>query len=411
MARVRLPEAAAAIRRGAALVICAFTVAGAVSGAAGADTNPLEGLKISAEAYIDWSLSDVQGEQDNAFTLNRGYLTVTKKARDFLSFRYTLDVKSAGTSAQFPDTIDASVSNALDGNYVFRTKYLFAEMNFGGEGVFSELRGRVGMQHAGLDDFEQAMNPYRAQTRNWQESAGWFGTADLGVGLHGNFGGVLDDAKGRTGSSKYDGRYGSFQLLLANGGGYDKAEKNDNKLLSGRVSVRPAADALPGLQLTYAGAFGQDNTTNGADGTGVDFTLHAFMLSWQSPRFTAYGQVFLADNSQSGKYASGGEGVKTGGLSAFAMARPNALRDRLGLYARYNRFDGDRDDAIAPGDHNVTQLTGGVSYDVAKGNMFIVAYEATSYDAYARALGSLPSASEQNRDDDTKLQVVYRLEF
>lgn len=410
MTSVGLSGGGAAVRRVLAAVL--VTVLAAAAGAAvAAEANPFEGLKLSAEAYIDWTRSDVQGVTSNAFTLNRGYVTVNKTLNDFLSFRYTLDVKSAKTTAEFPDTIDASVSNDLDGNYVFRTKYLYAEMNFGGEGAVSDLRARVGMQHAGLDDFEQSMNPYRAQARNWQEGAGWFGTADLGVGLHGNFGGRLDDAKGRTGSSKYDGRHGSFQLLLANGGGYDKAEKNENKLLSGRVSVRPAAAALPGLQLTYAGVFGQDNTTNGGDGAGVDFSLHAFMVSWQSPRFTAYGQYFLAENNQAGKYVSGGEGVKTGGLSAVAIARPRVAKDRLGVYARYNVFDGDRDEVITEGDHQVTQVTGGVSYDVAKGNMFIVAYEVTSYDEFARALGSLPSASAQNRDDDKKLQLVYRLEF
>ncbi len=393
-------------------VVAAASIAAALAGQAlavrAAETNPLEGLKVSGEAYVDWSLTDIQGEQDNAFSLNRGYLTVTKKMNDFLGFRYTLDVKQAATT----EDVEGSVSNALDGNYVFRTKYLYAEMNFGGEGALSQLRGRVGMQHAGIDDFEQAMNPYRAQTKNWQEGASWFGTADLGVGLHGNFGGTLADAKARTGSSKYDGRHGSFQLLLANGGGYDKTEKNDNKLLSGRVSLRPAADALPGLQLTYGGVFGQDNTTNGDDGAGVDFTLHAFMLSWQSPRFTAYGQYFLADNNQAGKYVTDeGAGVKTAGMSAFAMVRPNALRDRLGLYARFNTFDGDTDEVITAGDHGVTQVTGGVSYDVGKGNMFIVAYEATSYDPHADAVGKLPSVEQLDRDDDTKLQIVYRLEF
>lgn len=405
-----------------AVVALLAVAAGPLAAARAADENPFEGLKFSAEAYLDWSRYETGDVTSNAFSLERGYLTVTKKHSDFLSFRYTLDVKQAASdrlSGTFEDSgedeVDVSFSpkNALDGNYVFRTKYLFAEMSLGGSGAFTQLRGRIGMQHAGPDDFEQAMNPYRAQSRNWLERAGWFSTADLGVGLHGNFGGKLEGAKEKVGTTKYDGRRGSFQVLLANGGGYDKAEANENKLLSGRVTVRPLADQAPSLQLTYGGAFGKDNTANGEDGAGVDFNFHLFMLSWQSPRFTAYGQYFLADNNQSGKFVDAGktEGVKTAGWSAFASFRPAAAEDRLAFFGRYSLFDGDRDEAITTGDHNVTLLTGGASYEIAKGNLFIVAYEVTSYDAYANKLGSLASDEEENLEDDRRFQVVYKLEF
>lgn len=403
-------------------VALAALAAGPFTAARAADENPLAGLKISAEAYLDWSRYETGDVTSNAFTLERGYVTLTKKHSDFLSFRYTLDVKQAASdrlSGTFEDSgedeVDVAFSpkNALDGNYVFRTKYLFAEMNLGGSGAFTDLRGRIGMQHAGPDDFEQAMNPYRAQSRNWLERAGWFGTADLGVGLHGNFGGKLENAKDKLGTTKYDGRYGSFQVLLANGGGYDKTEANENKLLSGRVSVRPLAAQAPNLQLTYAGAFGKDNTANGEDGAGVNFRFHEFMLSWQSPRFAAYGQYFLADNNQSGKFVDAGktEGVKTVGWSAFASFRPATAEDRLAFFGRYSLFDGDSDEAITTGDHNVTVLTGGASYEIAKGNMFIVAYDVTSYDAYANKLGNLASDEEESLEDDKRFQVVYKLEF
>jgi hypothetical protein len=391
-------------------------------GARAADENPLEGLKLTGEAYIDWSRYDIQDATSNEFSLKRGYVTVTKKANSWLSFRYTLDVKQASTSTtvtqeEGDEPITVKPANALDGNYVFRTKYLFAEMLLGDAGFLSDVRARLGMQHVGPDDFEQSMNPYRAQDRNWLERAGLFGTADLGVGLNGAFGGKLDDAKGKTGSAKYDGRLGSFQLALTNGSGYDKAEKNENKLASGRISVRPAAATVPGLQLTAAGVFGKDNTLDGPDAVGVDFNFLMGMISWQSPQVTVYGQYFTSENSQAGVFGTGSGADRTGlrgqSWSAFASVRLPDAGSRWALFGRASFTDPDADDDVTTSDQEtgVSVMTGGVSCDLAKGNMFIAAFDNTSYDPYANELGKAPTTTRRDRKDDQRIQLVYKLEF
>ncbi len=405
-----------------ALTATVMMLALANGGARAAEDNPLDGLKLSGEAYLDWSRYDTQGATANEFSLKRGYVTVTKKANPWLSFRYTLDVKQAASSAtvtqeEEDEPITVKPANALDGNYVFRTKYLFAEMLLGDTGFLSDVRARIGMQHVGPDDFEQSMNPYRAQDRNWLERAGLYGTADLGIGLNGAFGGRLEDAKKRTGSAKYDGRLGSFQVALTNGGNYDKAEKNENKLVSGRVSLRPAATAAPGLQLTAAGAFGKDNTVDGPDATGVDFNFLMGMVSWQSPMFTAYGQYVTSENNQAGGYGFGSGAARAGlrgrSWSAFASVRLPDAGSRWALFGRAGFVDPDADDDVTTSDQEtgVTVLAGGVSYDLAKGNMFIVAFDNTSYDPYANELGKAPTSTERNREDDQRLQLVYKLEF
>ncbi len=404
------------------MIVFAVSLALINGGARAAEENPLDGPKVSGEAYIDWSRYDVQDATSNEFSLKRGYVTVTKKANPWLSFRYTLDVKQASSSATVSqetedEPITVTPANALDGNYVFRTKYLFAEMILGDAGFLSDVRARVGMQHVGPDDFEQSLNPYRAQDRNWLERGGLFGTADLGVGLNGAFGGKLADAKAKTGSSKYDGRLGSFQIALTNGSNYDKAEKNENKLFSGRVSVRPAAAAAPGLQFTAAGAFGKDNTLDGPDAAGVDFNFLMGMVSWQSPMFTAYGQYVTSENNQAGSYAFG-SGVARQGLqgqswSAFASVRLPDAGSRWALFGRTSHVDPDADDDVTTADEKtgLTLLTGGVSCEIAKGNMFIAAFENTSYDPYANVLGKAPTAARRDLKDDQRLQLVYRLEF
>jgi hypothetical protein len=391
-------------------------------GARAADENPLEGLKLTGEAYIDWSRYDIQDATSNEFSLKRGYVTVTKKANSWLSFRYTLDVKQASSSATVTqededEPITVKPANALDGNYVFRTKYLFAEMLLGDTYFLSDVRARLGMQHVGPDDFEQSMNPYRAQDRNWLERSGLYGTADLGVGLNGAFGGKLDDAKGKTGSAKYDGRLGSFQLALTNGSGYDKAEKNENKLVSGRVSVRPAAAVAPGLQLTAAGALGRDNTLDGPDAAGVDFNFLMGMVSWQSPMFTAYGQYVTSENNQAGSYGFGSGAARAGlrgrSWSAFASVKLPDSGSRWAIFGRTSFADPDVDDDVTASDQEtgVTVLTGGVSCEIAKGNMLMAAFDNTSYDPYATELGKAPTSTRLDRKDDQRLQLVYKLEF
>jgi len=57
----------------------------------------------------------------------------------------------------------------------------------------------------------------------------------------------------------YPGRYGSFSLGIYNGGGYHAKEKNQNKVLEGRLTLRPLPAALPGLQLSYFGLVGKGN--------------------------------------------------------------------------------------------------------------------------------------------------------
>ena len=414
----------------AAALAAILTLILAATVARAADENPLQGIKLSTEGYLHWTASDLQGDKSNAFTLERAYLTATKTVSSFLNIRYTLDIKQASTSAsasvkQVPGdsliTVTPKVSNGLDGNYVFRTKYVFAEMLLGSRSFLTDTRARVGMQHSGLEDFEQSMNPFRAQGRNWIERAGWFGTSDLGVGLMGDFGGKLEDAAGRVGTDRYNGRYGGYALLLANGSNYDKKEANDSKVASGRITLRPLPARLPGLQFSYGGVFGEDNTTNGPSNNGVPYHMNVGMLSYQAPRLTLYGQFITSRDNQAGTYvltksdARRITGLKTQGYSAFGMVRLPGAGDRLAVYGRYNVLDSDKDNQVARGDHGVRLTTVGASCEVAKGNMFIVAYEMISYDPYAGLFsdssGSLPSASRKGLQDDKRFQVVYKLAF
>lgn len=397
-----------------AIALILGLAANSSSVARAADENPLEGFKLSGEAFLNWSYKNGQGATSNAITLERGYFTVTKKANSWLSFRYTTDVAFAETK----ETAEGTVENTLDGNYVIRTRILMAEMSVGGKGALTDVKARFGMQGVGPDDFEQAVNPYRAQSRNWLERIGLLSTADIGLGLAGSFGGKLEDAQGKTGSAKFDGRYGTWQLNLTNGGGYAKKEANENKLLSGRVTVRPLADRLPGLQLTYAGAVGRDNTVNGAEDAGVDFSFHYGMLSWQSPQFVVYAQSILGENNQAGKFVytnddGESEGLRSRSWSLFGAAKLPAAGSRFAVFARYSVFDGDADDDLTTEDQKtgITLMTGGVSYDIAKGNLLIAAIESTDYDEYADELTKAPSASARNRGDDTHIQLVYRMVF
>lgn len=87
--------------------------------------------------------------------------------------------------------------------------------------------------------------------------------------------------------SSNDSRYGSFAIGVYNGGGYSAIERNNNKVVEGRLSVRPAAEFLPGFQATAFGAIGKGNSP-----TNPDFNIYGVALTYESHRFNAVVQGF-----------------------------------------------------------------------------------------------------------------------
>lgn len=352
----------------------------------------LKGLKVGMLAYLDYS-NGVKPEPDdessyNEFRLTRGYLTVKKEILPWMHARMTLDIHQDD-----------------EGDYKERIKYLYAELRPPDLGPLTSMKSEIGVGHIPWLDFEEHINPYRCQGTMAVERAGTFNSADAGVSIRGYSAGKLEDAEESTGSHYYDGRYGSWHVGVYNGGGYHASEKNNNKVVEGRLTLRPVPKVVPGLQLSYFGIYGEGNTE-----AAPDYVVNLGMLSYQQPWVTFTAQYFQTKGNAKGKWVDAdGDALKTDGYSFFGKLKLPVLDKKLSLFARYDHFNQDKNDEISShADYDL--YIGGLAYDVYKGNMLLLVYEATDYGRGAGKKGKLPVA--HNRlGDDHKVQVVWQIKF
>jgi len=364
----------------------------------------LENLKFGILAYMDYSAGQTPmagGNEDNynRFALTRGYFTLQKEIRPWLSARLTADVHLED-----------------DGDYNVRLKYYYANILFPDLGPLTNLKSEIGMGHMPWLDFEQKINPYRCQGVMAVERAGMFNSADLGVGIMGYFGGKLPDAKKLTGNKYYDGRFGSWHIGVYNGPGYHAVENNQNKVVEGRVTLRPfpMIDVLAGLQLSYFGLYGEGNTeyvdTNG-DNAFPEYILHLGMLSYENPWVTFTGQYFSTLGNSKGSLVNADfDALETQGYSFFGNVRLPFFDKRLALFGRYDYFDADFGDEIAD-DTAFESIVGGIAVTIYKGNLLLFSYETTEYEEDSGGIkGELPVVGN-GLGNDNKFQVVLQIKF
>jgi len=360
----------------------------------------LEGLKISGLGYIhyDIGVKPNPGDKDdsfNRFTLGRGYLTVKKQINPWLGARITSDL-----------------TRKDDGDWSYRLKYLYAEIKPKDTGFLTDMKMEIGQGHNPWLDFQEHVNPYRAQGTMAIERAGVFNSADLGVSLRGNFGGKLADAQAKTGNHHYDGLYGSWHLGIYNGGGYHADEVNNNKAVEGRITIRPFPNVIPGLQISYLGMFGEGNKDY--NGEKPDYMVNLGYISLENPMYIFTAQYFRTTGNSSGSWValnvdgSIKDELETEGYSFFGRVKMPFM-PKLAILARYDHFDQDKDDDIAE-DTSYDLFIGGLSYDIYRGNMLMAVFQTVDYDDDAGALHKTP-VEDNNLGDDYQFQLIYQLKF
>jgi hypothetical protein len=373
--------------------VLSFTTVRADEGGSKSTLSALEGIKLKSLAYLDYSYGKNALPNDadtsfNRFAITRGYVTLEKQFNSWMAMRVTMDVHRDET-----------------GDYKVREKYLYAALMPRDMGPFSHMKSEIGLSHIPWLDFEEHINPYRMQGTMPIERAGVYNSADLGISLQGNFGMPLADAKAKTGNSHYTGRYGSWHVGVYNGGGYHASEVNENKVPEWRFTVRPVPDAVPGLQFSYFGLHGKGNTV-----AGPDYNVYLGMASYENPTLLLTAQYFETEGNASGKWVtSSGRALKTRGFAFFGNVHLPTPENRLAAFARYDYFDADKDNMIA--DKTAYKMfIGGLSYDLYKGNMILVAVETTDYQQDSGGKGKIP-VSGNNLGNEWKLQAVYQIKF
>lgn len=336
----------------------------------------LEGLSVGGVAFIDYSAGTTgkNGTDFNKFSLTRGYINVKKDVTPWLKARVTPDVTQITTAL-----------NSQKGDLELRMKYYYVDFLIPGYGLLTDNDLRVGLAQMPWLDFQEPINIYRMQGTMFQERFGNFDSSDLGVGLIGNLGGKLNkELQEQVGyATPYNGRYGSYHIGVYNGAGYHAIEDNQNKVIEGRITIRPLPDATPGLQVTYLGISGKGNKA-----TNPDWRNNSAFISYQNKQIVLTGEYVLAKGNQKGE----NEKDKTG-YSIFGDFRL-PFYEGLAIMARYDVWDPDTDAS-----NDKEKLTiGGVSYRVFGNNYLLVAYEQRQYD-------------NPGDKDDKKGQVVFQINF
>jgi len=287
----------------------------------------------------------------NLFKLKRGYLTFKKDFNHIFSVRFTQDI-----------TLDQEGEDA--GNIEMQLKYLYLKINLGDFWWLTNTFVEIGMVHRPWIDFEEHMNQYRVQGPMYLESFHLVNSADFGITMVSLLGGKINDTYQQRVNHSYPGRYGSWSLGILNGGGYHAVEKNRNKLIETRLSLRPFPDVLPGFQLSYHGAWGAGNVTSHPK-----YRLNHIYLSYESPGIITALQAHSAIGNSFGTYLSPDElPQRSRGVSFFTEVY--ILRQKLSLVGNISHFQLDSNGWV-----NGREIMAGISYHFLNNQKLLLDFE------------------------------------
>ncbi len=317
---------------------------------------------IGAQWFLSYRVGETGGSGLNRFTVDRGYIVIRHRLTEHLSGRITPDV-----------SVDREGDG--EGDLKMRLKYAYIDYSFADLGILTDPHVEFGLVHRPWLDYEEHLDYYRGQGTMFLERNSIFNSADYGVTLFSLLGGEMDDDYRERVNSRYPGRYGSFAIGLYNGGGYHGIEKNTNKTLEGRLTLRPLPDVMPGLQLSYQGVYGRGNQDDSPD-----WTVSLLFASWESEHLVLTGQRYWGKGNFKGTAVdSDGNALPQDGISLFGELR--LKYPRLSLIARYDFFDEDPD---SEGGES-KRLIAGIAYHIEGHSKLLLDYDVESRTSFETA--------------------------
>jgi hypothetical protein len=310
------------------------------------------GVDISGQWFIAFEAGENSGEPRSDFFVHRGYINFRKEILPGISGRITPDI-----------SVDREGDG--EGDLEMRLKYCFVNARLPDFSVFTRPEIEFGLVGRPWLAFEQKINRYRVQGHMYMESFDILNSADFGAQVTTQLGGTVDKDFRKEVSSAYPGRYGSFTIGVFNGGGYHAIERNINKSIEARLTLRPLADIIPGLQFTYAGALGKGNTDRPAN-----WDMHLGFVSFEHQRVVLTGTYFSGRGDYKNKSVDDeGNAVDKNGYSAFCELLCQTLP--VSLIARYDRLT----DRLVGGDESMTRIIGGLAWRLTSKNKLLLDYE------------------------------------
>ncbi len=268
---------------------------------------------FSAEWYIGFQHQEEANY--NQFQLKRAYITYQKKITPWLSGRITPDI-----------TIDTEGNDS--GDIELRMKYLFVQFEIPDLWIFTNNNFKTGVVPRPWIDYQQDLIHYRAQGQMFLDRTKVINSTDYGISFSSQIGETFENPDFETACP---GKYGAINLGLFNGGGYNALEKNTNKTIEWRASFRPFVDFLPGLLLTYHGAYGTANSTRNNP-----FQYNGYHVGYEQTYFVLSAEYYKGIGNFSDSYFNMVDlsSLNHEGYSLFAEFRHP--KSGLALWTRYD---------------------------------------------------------------------------
>ena len=307
----------------------------------------MQNTDLSVQWFLNYGYDD--SKDMGSFSLKRGYFTIKTKLSDMFSVRYTQDI-----------TLDKEGGDA--GNVEIRLKYMYLKMKMDQYEFLPISYFEFGMVHRPWLDFEQKINRYRAQGTMFLERAHLINSADFGFTYSGLIGEKIDEKYQKEVNKAYPGKYGSFSVGVYNGAGYHAIEKNNNKTIEGRLTLRPFPGFMPGLQLSYTSVYGKANI----DTLSSDFQINLFYISSESKYHVAAVQYYMGKGDQEGALVNEqtGKSFENDGYSAFGEFK--IPETNFAVFGRYEEFNSDQGNTVTE-----STTIGGFTYRFLKNKVFV----------------------------------------
>lgn len=311
------------------------------------------GTTVTGQWFLLFRAGRSGGDPFSRFSVERGYINVQHRLSDRIGGRITPDV-----------SVDRDGDG--EGDLEMRLKYCYVELLPRDLAFFHRPRIEFGLVHRPWLDFEESVTGLRVQGPMYLERHGVMNSGDFGVAAFALLGPPLREGAGAGGP--YAGRWGSLAIGICNGGGYHAIERNDNKTVEGRLTVRPLFGPLPGLQLSYHGIVGDGNAVEAPP-----WTVNQAHIALAAKQGSLAGQYFRGEGNSSGDALDGnGAAEARSGYSIFGEARIGS--NGWSVVARHDSFDRGRGDAAV----ETRTILAGVAKRVDERARFLVDYERTT---------------------------------
>ncbi len=312
-------------------------------------------VQVGGQFFITYRDGRSGGAPFSDFFINRGYINLRAEVLPWLRGRITPDI-----------AVDREGDG--EGDLELRLKYCYISADLPAIGFLTAPSVEFGLHGRPWLEFEQKVNLYRVQGPMFLERGDILNSADFGASIQALFGGEMPEEYQKNVSSSYPGRYGSVTVGIFNGGGYHAIEHNLNKSIEGRISLRPLPDIVPGLQFSYAGAFGRGNTQKA-----VDWRMNVGYLSFEHELVVATGTYFIGTGDSRGRALNPtGEAANIEGWSGFADVRIPGTP--VSIFGRYDHFS--LPDDVPEWEENT--LIVGTAWHIQKKTKLLIDYEVVS---------------------------------